>query len=158
MEIGFGIGHILVRLAKPVGEKGQVHGIKLSEEMHKLFEKLLQKQGLSGRVKLSGDAVDLPYPDGSLYAIFMSFTLELFDSAEIPKVLGECKRVLKPQVRIMVAGMSKEGKERPYVRAFEWMHRYFTNFLDCRPIYVRQAFEDAAFAIESAALTHMCSG
>lgn len=85
----------------------------------------------------------------------MSFALELFDSPEIPKVLGECKRVLRTGGRIVVVGMSKEAKRDPLLSFYEWTHKHFPNFVDCRPIYVREAMETAGFNIEKALIKHM---
>jgi demethylmenaquinone methyltransferase/2-methoxy-6-polyprenyl-1,4-benzoquinol methylase len=36
------------------------------------------------------------------------------------------------------------------LKVFEWTHRHFPNLMDCRPIFVRRAFEAAGFRIESA--------
>jgi len=94
LEIGFGTGHCLTEIAKVVGVTGKVYGVDLSEEMMKRGKKLLEKQNLAKRAELvCSDAIDLPYQDNFLDAVFMSFTLELFDTPEIPKVLQECMRV-----------------------------------------------------------------
>jgi ubiquinone/menaquinone biosynthesis C-methylase UbiE len=85
----------------------------------------------------------------------MSFALELFDTPEIPLVLGECKRVLRNGGRIVVVGMSKEGPKDPLVRVFEWTHKHFPNFLDCRPIYIQRVLEKAGFTIQKALVKHM---
>jgi len=79
----------------------------------------------------------------------------LFDTPEIPKVLAECKRVLKPGGRIVVVGMSKDGPDEILIEAFQWTHKHFPNYLDCRPIYVRQAMKQAGFEIEKAVRKHM---
>ena len=103
-----------------------------------------------------GDAVDLNFIEaGSLDGVFMSFTLELFDTPEIPEVLRECQRVLRPGGRLVVIGMSKEGPKDPLVNVFEWTHKHFPKFLDCRPIYVRQALEQAGFFNLKALTRHM---
>ena len=151
LEIGPGTGHSLVSLAQAVGPTGKVYGLDLSEGMLSVAQANLQKAGFSERVELiAGDALHLPYASESLDAIFMSFTLELFDTPEIPMVLAECRRALRPGGRIAVVGISKEGEGGFVLHAFEWTHRHFPNLLDCRPIFVRKAMEAAGFHIESA--------
>ena len=113
LEIGFGTGHSLVAFAKAVGPKGTVFGLDLSDKMLQRAKISLARFNLLARAQLRcADATQLPYEDNSMDAVFMSFTLELFDTPEIPKVLRECKRVLRPGGRIVVVGMSKENRKR----------------------------------------------
>ena len=126
-----------------------MYGLDLSERMLDVAQENLHKAGLAERVELScGDAVQLSYPPDSLDALFMSFTLELFDTPEIPKVLAECKRVLRPGGRIVVVGVSKEGEDGVILHVYEWSHRHFPNLVDCRPIFVQQSLQEASFCIE----------
>jgi ubiquinone/menaquinone biosynthesis C-methylase UbiE len=156
LEIGFGTGHSLIELAKSVGSSGKVYGIDLSDKMVEISQKLAEKEGLGERIELScGDALHLPYESESLDGVFMSFTLELFDTPEIPLVLAECRRVLRPRGRIVVVGMSRAKPEGLMMEMFEWTHRHFPNYLDCRPILVRQALEDAGFKICDAKIMKM---
>jgi len=101
LEISFGTGHCLKHIAELVGVSGKVYGIDISSGMLGVSKQRLEETGLWDRVELyCGDASKMPYEDNKFDAVFMSFTLELFDTPEIPKVLGEIKRVLEPKGRI----------------------------------------------------------
>jgi demethylmenaquinone methyltransferase/2-methoxy-6-polyprenyl-1,4-benzoquinol methylase len=149
LEVGFGTGHCLVALAQAVGPAGKVYGLDISDAMRRHAEENLQKAGLADRAELAcGDGLRLPYPAGALDAAFMSFTLELFDTPEIPLVLAECKRVLRPGGRIAVVGMSKEEGHGVVFHLYEWTHKHFPNFVDCRPIFVARALEEAGLRVQ----------
>jgi ubiquinone/menaquinone biosynthesis C-methylase UbiE len=151
LEVGFGTGTSLVQLAKLVGSDGKVFGVDIAEQMLDVASQKLHAEHLEDRVELiCTDATKLPYPANFVNAIFMSFTLELFDTPEIPVVLSECRRVLQSGGRLVVVSMSKEEEDGALLHLFEWTHKHFPNFLDCRPILARNAIEAAGFRIESA--------
>ena len=156
LEVGFGTGHSLVSLAAAVGPEGKVYGIDISDEMVDLAQERLTHAGLNDRSELRrGDAEHLPYDENSLDAIFFSFTLELFDTPQIPIVLNECKRVLKPGGRIAVVAVSREGEPGAMIKIYEWTHAHFPNLLDCRPIYVERALTAAGFTIKDKSIESM---
>lgn len=148
LEIGPGPGHCLKRMAESVGETGKVYGVDISSGMLEVTRKRLDKARLMDRVELyCGDAASLPYGDNTFDVAFMSFTLELFDTPEIPMLLGEVKRALKPRGRIAVASISKENGESLLLRLYEWAHRKWPKYIDCRPIYLEQSLRDTGYEI-----------
>lgn len=156
LEAGFGTGHCLIEIASAVGPSGKVLGIDIADQMLIHAQASLAKAGLTDRAELTcGDAEQLPYDSHSLDGIFFSFTLELFDTPELPKVLAECQRVLRPGGRIVVVAVSREGKHGVMLDLYEWTHKHFPNLMDCRPIYVRRALEAAGFTIKEADVESM---
>lgn len=157
LEIGFGTGHCLVALAKSVGPTGRVIGLDISDGMLAIARERLQKEGLNDWADLHlGDATNLGFIDASsLNGIFMSFTLELFDNPEIPRVLQECHRVLKPGGRLAVVSMTKTDPPGFAVRMYEWFHEQMPDYADCRPIFARQALEQSGFQIQNISVSSM---
>lgn len=150
VEIGFGTGNILKKLAQLIGDEGKAYGIDISPGMLEVTRKKLIKAKLMDRVELRcGDATNLPFDDSFFDAAFMSFTLELFDTWEIPKVLEEIKRTLKIGGRVGIVSLSKSYGESMLLRLYEWTHRQWPRYLDCRPIYVEDSLKEADFNIVS---------
>src|ERR1044071_6037247 len=157
LEIGFGTGHCLVALAKAVGSSGHVVGMDISDGMLSIAKKHLQQEGLNDRVDLRlGDAAKLDFIQaGSLDGVFMSFTLELFDNPEIPRVLQACYRALKRGGRIAVVSMTKTDPPGMAVRMYEWFHEHMPDYAGCRPIFARQALEQSGFTIQDVRISSM---
>ncbi len=148
LEIGHGTGKSVRAIANSVGETGHVHGLDLSEGMHRIASHRIDQAGLSERVELRiGDAAKLDFEDRFFDAIFSSFTLELFDTPEIPIVLSECWRVLYSGGRIVIVSMAKKSRESLAVKMYEWAHEKIPNYADCRPIYVTESLTEAGFQI-----------
>lgn len=157
LEIGFGTGHCLAALAKAVGPEGQMTGVDISDGMAAITRKRLQQYGLSDRVDLHcGDASHLDFLEAdSQDGIFMSFTLELFDTPDIPHVLRECRRVLKPGGRLAVVCMTKMDPPGMAVRLYEWFHDHVPEYADCRPIFAQQSIRQSRFTIEDIHVSSM---
>jgi len=149
LEIGFGTGYSLKEIANSVGENGRAYGIDITPQMLEVTRKRLQKAGLMDRVELyEGDAKSMPYQDNKFDAVYMASTLELFDTPDIPRVLKEIKRVLKPGGRLGIASLTKEGREGSlFLRFYEWLHQKIPKYVNCRPIYVEKSVEDVGYEI-----------
>ena len=149
LEIGFGTGHCLQNIALSVGRTGKAYGIDISDGMLRITRRRLEKAALLDRVELyHGDASKLPFSDGTFDEVFMSFTLELFDTPEIPELLSEVWRVLKVGGRLGVTSLSRTKGKSMALRIYEWLHRNWPKYMDCRPIYLEQSLSKAGFRIK----------
>jgi ubiquinone/menaquinone biosynthesis C-methylase UbiE len=149
LEIGSGTGKALVSLCHSVGREGKVFGMDLSGGMLRVASRRLAEAGLTGQAYLLvGDGARLPYKDESFEAVFMSFTLELFDTPEMPEVLSECNRVLRPGGRLGVVSMLKSAQPGLAERLYEGAHAKLPAYVDCRPIEAQRLIQTAGFTLE----------
>ncbi len=156
LEIGCGTGHSTISLATSVGDNGHVDALDLSPKMIRQAEANVHAMELQSRVRfIVGDAMKMEVADAEYDAVFMSFTLELFDTPELAKVLAEIRRVLRPGGRLGVVSVSHEGEDLAPQKIYEWAHRHFPNLVDCRPIFVRQLLESANFSIFKSEIASM---
>lgn len=154
LEIGVGTGRALRGIARRVGPGGRAFGLDISPGMLAVTRRRLGRARVEGWTALvRGDGARLPYRPGSFDAVFMSFVLELFDTPEIPAVLGDVRRVLRPTGRVVLVAMSKEGRDSPMGRAYEVLHRAWPTLLDCRPILPLRALTEAGFRPRATRLT-----
>lgn len=155
LEIGFGTGFAQENIIQAVGA-GLSAGLDLSIGMGNAAKRNLSKAGLTERMALvQSDTLPIPFLRGSFDGIFSSFTLELFDSPEIPEVLKECRRVLKVGGRLVIVSLSKDDPLPLMGRIYERLHNRYPLLLDCRPIPARELLENAGFEIQEVVKTSM---
>jgi len=151
LEIGCGTGHALIEFAD---SGAQVVAMDISEGMINVARKRIQNKVQKRSVGLcQGDGLSIPFLEKQFDTVFLSFTLELFDTPEIPITLSECHRVLKSGGRIGVVTLAKQ--ETSAVRIYEWFHRQIPNFVDCRPIFASQLLKTAKFDVQDSVFKTM---
>jgi ubiquinone/menaquinone biosynthesis C-methylase UbiE len=146
LEIGFGTGRALIHLAASAGEGGKVFGIDLSDGMARVAQTNISRARLLKRIWLIlGDAGRLPFKCCFFDAIFVSFTLELFEENEILVILKECKRVLHASGRLGLVAM--DYKDCTAVKIYNWFHARIPSVVDSAPIDIRKIIERSGFKL-----------
>jgi demethylmenaquinone methyltransferase/2-methoxy-6-polyprenyl-1,4-benzoquinol methylase len=153
LDIGCGTGRALSGLVRAAG---LACGVDRSAGMLAVARSRLRRAAPPAPAALArADARALPFSGGSFDAAFMSFALELFTPPDIPRVLAECARVLKPGGRLCVVALHRPPRPGPPVRMYEWAHRRFPAWIDCRPIRAAELAAGAGFVTIRAAVQRM---
>lgn len=160
LDIGFGTGWVLERLVQLVGPQHTTYGLDYSEGMKKVAFHNLKQKNLHKSVELvTANIKQMPYPDQNFDVVFLSFVLDLLPQEDIPKALAEIKRVLKPNGRLIVVSMTKQGKGiyKAARLLYEWMYYKWPTIggyrTSCRPIYIENDIIRAGLKIKDYELT-----
>ena len=148
LEIGCGTGHALSRIAAATGTGGFAVGLDLSSgRLNRARSLAARESGGNPAEFVRADALHLPFHNESFDAICTTFTIELFDTPEIPRLYDECRRVLRPGGRLAAASLSEEGSHHWGRDAYEWVHQHFPSLANCRPIYLLESLDESGFEI-----------
>jgi SAM-dependent methyltransferase len=169
VELGCGTGKAAVDLASASQPGGHYTGLDISDAMLARARRRVDAAGLGECCSFrAADATEPLVPvlcavasseggegggassvgrPGPADALFLSFTLELFDTPVLPAVLRGCYDALRVGGRMVVVCMAKgRGRRGVGLRMYEWAHEAFPRTVDCRPI-------DAAPLLRAAGLT-----
>jgi SAM-dependent methyltransferase len=142
--------HGLLSLARAVGPSGEVYGVDISAGMIAVARRHIELAGLQNVTLTMGDARLLALRSNRFDAVFMSFALELFESA-MPQVLAEVRRVLRSAGRVGVVAMAESGQSNAMTIVYNWAHRRWPHVVDCGPIDLTGALQAARFQTRVAA-------
>lgn len=116
LDLASGTGDLALAFLKVRGFEGEVLGLDFSEEMVLRARKKASARKVSNRVQFrTGDALDIPEPDGYFDIVSVGFGVRNF--ADVEKGLLEAHRVLIPGGHLVVLEFFRK-KENPFVRFY----------------------------------------
>lgn len=149
LEVAVGPGATFVEILRRVGPEGTVMGVDLSPRMLGRTRRRAFKAGWKEVDVKEADARRLPFPDGTFDVLFNSYMLDLIPLGQMPVVLGEFLRVLKPGGRLALVNFSKRaaGRRTLWERFYEALPRRWVPYVagGCRPVVMAGAVEGAGF-------------
>lgn len=149
LEVAVGPGHSFVEILKRVDRANTVSGVDLSPKMLEKTRQRLESAGFTNAELREADARQLPFSDESFDVLYNSYMLDLIPLDDMPVVLSEFRRVLKPNGRLVLVNMSKRSAaSRSWLeRLYQWLPRVLVPYLmgGCRPVLMEQPVKDAGF-------------
>lgn len=110
LDVCTGTADFALRLAKDVGEDGQVIGIDFCEPMLKIGVSKVRRNRVGQRITLAlGDAQTLPFAANSFDAVTVAFGIR--NVADIERAFAEMWRVLKPGGRLVCLEFSHPQRQ-----------------------------------------------
>lgn len=147
LEVAVGPGANLVEIMKRVEPSNVVRGIDLSPRMLRKARRAVRRAGFSNVDLREADARAIPFDDGSFDLLYNGYMLDLIPLDEIPLVLAEFRRVLRPNGRLVLLNLSKDGKTNLWERLYRATPAVLVPYLfgGCRPVIARGPARQAGF-------------
>lgn len=149
LEVAVGPGRTFLELVKRVDENNIVCGVDASSKMLDITRRLVLDAGYQNTDLRQADARDLEFPNDTFDVLYNGYMLDLIPLADLPTILSEYHRVLKPRGRLVLLNMSKPDDQT--LNFYEKMYvklpaSFVLNFMGaCRPVLMEQSVTDAGF-------------
>jgi demethylmenaquinone methyltransferase/2-methoxy-6-polyprenyl-1,4-benzoquinol methylase len=149
LEVAVGPGHSFLEILKKVDPANTVCGVDLSPKMLAQTRRRIAAAELTNADLREADARQLPFPDNAYDVVYNTYMLDLIPLDDMPVVLAEFHRVLKPGGRLVLVNLSKRSADRR-----SWLERIYLalpNFAvpyllgGCRPVMMEQPVRNAGF-------------
>ena len=114
LEVAVGPGLTAVEIARRVGKEAVFSGMDISTSMLALTEQRLRSSGFSQFVLKEGSATQIPYSSKTFDVLYNGYMLDLIPEEEMPGILAEFKRLLKPGGRMIL--LEHMASDRPWLR------------------------------------------
>lgn len=148
LEVATGPGLAIREIAQKAAPT-VVRGVDLSPGMLAVARETLQEAGVHNVELAEGNATDLHFPDATFDVLYNGYMLDLIPLAQIPVVLAEFKRVLKPGGRLILLNMSKADAHTMTLceRIYPLLPKKFVLYVmgGCRPVLMEKPVKEAGF-------------
>lgn len=111
LDLGCGIGNILIALAERVEFSHPPIGVDVSPDLIRIGEREIAQAGLRDRIELQiSPATRLPFEDGSFDVVLTSHVLKHLDDDALLASFREVARVLRPGGRFLLWEFEKSAR------------------------------------------------
>lgn len=149
LEVAVGTGWILREIVQQVGLNGKVFGVDLSPKMLAKTRKRVTNVKVQNVVLCRADARRLPFSDATFDVLFNGYMLDLISLADLPVVVGEFFRVVKPGGRLVLVNFSKSGTDQRtwWEAVYQRLPKSWAGYLlgGCRPVVMQTLVEKVGF-------------
>jgi len=149
LEVAVGPGLTIVELARRVGKDTTICGIDIAPGMLRLAAQRLQAHGFPNFELIEADSRQLPFQENSFDVVYNAYMLDLIPTWDMPLILAEFRRVLRPGGRLVLLNMSKYDES--IITARERLYRLLPAKLalylmgGCRPVLMETGVKAAGF-------------
>lgn len=143
LEVAVGIGQSFLEILRRVDHKNTVYGVDVSPSMLEKTKARIERHGYENFDLHEADARHLPFADESFDVLYNSYMLDLIPLAELPVVIGEFRRVLRKDGRLVLVNLSKKRKKPVF---YERVYKISPSFWGgCRPVLMEKYLKQAGF-------------
>lgn len=149
LEVAVGPGLTITELAARTGKATKIYGVDTSTGMLALAKQNLVAHGFSNFELKEADSRHLPFDDHSFDVLYNGYMLDLIPEQDMPGILNEFYRVLKPGGRMILLNMSKRDTSVRTSREtlYSILPAKFVLYVlgGCRPVLMEDMTKNAGF-------------